>query len=174
MTFQSTPERLAIRNRLVGLFQQVPAEGLVTHDQIARAIGPRVSAPSALKHSAFKVCTDEYGIAFENVRSIGYRRLAPADLSRVGATVRHSIRGKARRGVSKIEAVLSANSNSMSNTEKLAAYTESSLLGMIQASAGHHAARKAHAAADAATQNTWPDRGDIAKSILAGFSAKAA
>lgn len=174
MAFESTPERLAIRNRLVDALLEASTGQVISHDAIARVLGKRTTSPDAIKHAAFKVCEQEHGAAFENVRGVGYRRLKPAELQRVGAATRHSIRGKAKRGSRKIEAVLSANANSMTNGEKKAAYVELGLLGMVKMAAGHAAARKAHSGDVADNQNKPAKPGDIAKSVLAALASRAA
>lgn len=173
MAFESTPERLAIRDRLVTAFVESSIGQVVSHDTIRRVIGARTSSPNAIKNSAFRLCEQEHGIAFENVRGVGYRRLRPAELQRVGAATRHSIRGKAKRGTRKIEAVLSANHNSMTGGDKKAAYVELALLGMVRMAAGHATARRAHAGEAAANQNKPAKPGDIAKAVLAELSQRA-
>lgn len=174
MAYESTPARIAIRDKLVNLFVQVSVEGVVTHEQIAKVIGARTTSPDALKHSAFKIAAEEHGVAFENIRGTGYRRLAAGDIHRVGHHVRHSIRGKARRGSRKMIAVMAANPNSMSNTERLRAHAEIGLMGMIQMAAGRGAAARAYRAAEAADNDRQkpPSHGEIAMAVLSAVHAR--
>ncbi|MBZ9922280.1 hypothetical protein LB579_31890, partial [Mesorhizobium sp. BR1-1-7] len=129
-----------------------------------------------LKHAAFKIAAEEFGIAFENIRGVGYRRLAAGDICRVGSYIRCGIKRKAKRGNRKIVAVMSANPNNMSNGEKMRAYAEIGLLGMIQAAAGRSAANRAYKAAETANESGGkpPSHGEIAMAVLSALTTRRA
>jgi len=168
MAFESTPARLAIRDKLVDAFVHVSVQGLITHQEIAAIIGKKVTSPDALKNSAFKVATEEHGIVFENIRGAGYRRIAAGEVHRVGTQARHRIRGTAKRGTKKILAVLSGNSNSMTNGEKIRAHAEIGTLGMIRMAAGRGAAGRAYREAERAHDKSQkpPAQEDIARAVM--------
>lgn len=173
MAFETTPARVAIRDKLIAALCSVPIEGTITHEQIAKIIGARTTSPDAIKHSAMKVAAEESGAAFENIRGVGYRRLSPNDINRVGRHTRHSIRGKAKRGSRKILAVIQLNSNSMGNAEKIKAHAEIAILGMIGVAAGRSAADRAYKAAGVIDERTHrpPSQREIAESMLSVFRA---
>ncbi len=168
MAFESTPERQAIRDRLVDAFAEVSIQGVITHQQIAAIIGKRTSSPDAIKFAAFKIAAEDHGAVFENIRGTGYRRIAAGEVHRVGSAARVSIRGKAKRGVKKIAAVLASNSNSMTSQDRVKAHAEIGLLGMIRMAAGRGAANRAHAAAEAAQEKRQkpPTQEAIAQAVL--------
>ncbi|WP_065091457.1 hypothetical protein [Rhizobium leucaenae] len=168
MAYESTPERLAIRDKLVDAFLQVSVQGLITHNDIAGIIGKKTTSPEAIKHSAFRIASDDHGVVFENVRGAGYRRIAAGDVHRVGTQTRHSIRGKAKRGSKKITAVLSTNSNSMTNSERIRAYAEVGILGMIRMAAGHNSAEKAYREAERQQEKRQkpPTQEEISRAVL--------
>lgn len=172
MAFESTPARILIRERLVEMLTAVPIGGVVSHAEIAEVIGPKTTSPDAIKHAAFRDCTNAHGAAFESVRGVGYRRLAPADAPRIGRHARHRVRGIAGRGQRKLIAVISANSNAMPNKEKLQAHTEISLLGMIQRAASAASAARAYRAAEAADTKKQkpPNQAEIAAAVMAAIS----
>lgn len=176
MAYESTPERLEIRNRLVDAFLHVSVQGLITHKEIADLLGKKTTSPDAIKHSAFRIASDEHGVVFENIRGTGYRRIAAGDVHRVGTQTRHSIRGKAKRGTKKILAVLSTNSNSMSSGERIKAHAEIGILGMIKMAAGRGAANRAYAEAEKQQDTTHkpPTQEDIARAVLGVLSKRAA
>ncbi|XKM40376.1 hypothetical protein A4U53_031085 [Rhizobium ruizarguesonis] len=176
MAYESTPVRLEIRNKLVDAFLQVSAQGLITHKEIADLIGKKTTSPDAIKHSAFRVASDEHGIVFENIRGTGYRRIAAGDVHRVGTQTRHSIRGKVKRGSKKILAVLSTNSNSMTNGERIKAHAELGILGMIRMAAGRGAAAKAYREAERHEEKYQkpPTQEEISKAVLRALAGKAA
>jgi hypothetical protein len=176
MAYESTPERLEIRNRLVDAFLQVSVQGLITHKEIADLIGKKTTSPDAIKHSAFRVASDEHGIVFENIRGTGYRRIAAGDVHRVGTQTRHSIRGKAKRGTKKILAVLSSNSNSMTNPERIRAHAEVGILGMIRMAAGRGSAAKAYREAERHEEKHQkpPTQEEISRAVMRALVNKAA
>lgn len=176
MAYESTPERLAIRDKLVDAFTKVSVQGMITHHEISKIIGKSTSSPDALKHSAFKIATDDHGIVFENIRGAGYRRIAAGEVHRVGTQTRNFIRGKARRGAKKIVAVLASNSNSMTNPERIRAHAEVGILGMIKMAAGRGAANRAYAEAEREAEKSHkpPAQEDIARAVLGAMSGNAA
>lgn len=171
MAFEPSAVRVTIRDNLVAILAEVPIEGSISHEQIEEIIGPETTSPDAIKYSAFKLAAEDHGAAFENIRGAGYRRLAAADINRLGVHVRHRIRGHARRGSVKIQAVMSNNSNSMTNQERLRAHAEIGLLGIIQMSAGRGAAMRAYKAAEAAdkARQAPPSQGEIASAVMAAM-----
>lgn len=175
MAYESTPERLLIRDNLVDAFLRVSIQGLITHKEIADIIGKKTTSPDAIKHSAFRIASNDHGVVFENIRGTGYRRIAAGEVHRVGTQTRHSIRGKAKRGTQKILAVLSANSNSMSNQERIKAHAEIGILGMIKMAAGRAAAGRAHREAERQdAPHKPPAQEDIARAVLGALGGKAA
>lgn len=150
MAFESTPLRLAIRDKMVEAFLAVSVGGVISHDDIANTIGEDTSSPCAIKHAALRLAASEYGAVFENVRGVGYRRIRAGEIHRVGRSARQSIRNKARRSSGKMVAAMAVNSNSMSNEERLRVHSEVGLLGIIQVSAGSAAANRAYRSAEAA------------------------
>lgn len=176
MAYESTPERLAIRDRLVDAFARVSVQGLITHKEIADIIGKKTTSPDAIKFAAFKIAAEDHGAVFENIRGTGYRRIAAGEAHRIGSTVRVSIRGKAKRGAKKITAVLASNSNTMTNQERIKAHAEIGLLGMIRMAAGRGAAARAHQAAAVADEKRQkpPTQEAIAKAVLGVVRGEAA
>ena len=67
MAFESSAERIAIRDALVAAFAEVPIGSNITHEQIAKVVGPQTSSPSDIKYSAFKLAAEESGVAFESI-----------------------------------------------------------------------------------------------------------
>lgn len=175
MAFESTPERQAIRDRLVDAFAEVSIQGVITHQQIAAIIGKRTSSPDAIKFAAFKIAAEDHGAVFENIRGAGYRRIAAGEVHRVGSAARVSIRGKAKRGAKKIVAVLASKSNSMTNGDRIKAHAEIGLLGMIRMAAGSAAAARAHGEAAKAHDKRQkpPTQEAIARAVLTVRGASA-
>lgn len=171
MAYESTPARMAIRDKLVDKLHAVSAYGMITHEEIAETIGKRTSSPDAIKNAAFRIAASQSGIVFENVRGVGYRRISPGEVHRVGVQARQSIRGKAKRGAHKITAVLSQKSNSMSNGERIKAFAEVGLLGMIKLAAGRGAIKRAEEVAEAAygKKQKPPTQEAIARSVLSAL-----
>lgn len=173
MAFESTAKRIEIRDRLVGAMLAVSIDGMITHEAIATIIGKDTTSPDSLKNAAFRIVAEDSGVVFENVRNVGYKRIHANDAHRIGHHARHYIRNKSRKSARKINSVLAANSNSMGNPEKIRAYAEVALLGVIQMSAGRGAAKRAEdaAAKHFEERQTPPSREEIAKALLATKAA---
>lgn len=168
MAFETTHERLAIRDKLVAALLETPIGATLSHANIAVIIGKKTTSPDAIKYQAINIAAKEHGVVFENVRGEGYRRIEAGEAHRIGVKARSSIRGHARRGCAKITAVLSSNSNSMGTRDKIKAHSELALLGMIRMAAGQASANKAHAEADKAYKRRQkpPTIDAIAKALL--------
>lgn len=168
MAFETTHERLAIRENLVGALLGVPIGETLSHDQITEIIGKKTTSPDAIKYQAINIAVKDHGVVFENVRGEGYRRIEASEVHRVGVAARRSIRGYARRGGTKIMAVLSSNSNSIDSRDKIKAHSELALLGMIRMAAGQTSFKKAQKESEKAyaKRQKPPTVDAIAKALL--------
>lgn len=174
MAYESSPLRAAIRDRLIDELLAVSVEGTITHAQIATIIGARTTSPDAIKHAAFARAANEHGAVFENIRGVGYRRIPASAIPRIGHSARQSIRNKARKSSRKIVSAMAANSNSMTNDDRLKAHAEVSVLGIIQASAGRGAVSRAYSAAQEAHRAEQQTSADLAKAMSAAVLGRVA
>jgi hypothetical protein len=117
--------------RIADLLSAVPRGELITYAGISAAIGRDVRVLRHLIYAAMRVAERESGAVFASERGKGYRRLAPTEIVRIGATARARIRGVARRGKRSISAgVIGANDLGDEDRRKILA--EQSALGLLE------------------------------------------
>lgn len=84
--------------RIADLLAAIPRGETVTFATISSTIGRDINLCRHILYSGLNVAERENGACFASVRSVGYRRLAPEEIVKVGQTARSRIRGYARRG----------------------------------------------------------------------------
>ncbi len=172
MKYESTPERLQARDRIVDLLANTRVEEVATHEAIRKAAS-LAGDLDPLLYSALSIAVKEHAAAFESVRGVGYKRLAPGDIHRVGLRMRHSIRGRARKGQRQIGAVIEAYQGSLTREQKLDAYAELSVLGIIEASASRGASSRARRMHEKAHDDhrAPPSHAELTAALITGLTA---
>ncbi len=156
MAFETTTERMAIRNKLVNELLEVPVGAVITRERIDTVIGANTSSKSAILYSALRTAHREYGAVFTNQFGVGYERTHPRDAAKIGQKARHDIRRKSRVARHKVECLAAENANDMTNDQKLSMQVEIGLLGLIEAASGHGSAKRAMRAAEEADKEGRP------------------
>lgn len=121
-----SPDVQALTDRLAA----VPIGETVDYAALSAVIGRDIREVRYLVLAAMRKAIKDHGAAFANERKVGYRRLAPGEASKVGATARARIRRTARKSFKTISAMV-AGANDMDDAARLAASREQSTLGLI-------------------------------------------
>lgn len=145
----TNPEHAAIIDRLAGLLAELSIGGVLPYSAAADAADGRdVRGPHRyLLEAAREKAEKRLGCLFECVRSIGIKRLAPADSPEVGLAALRRSRKAAKRGLARLSR-LSANSLSEGEQRRVIAYK--SMLGAVALIADGNKARTVAAVADPA------------------------
>jgi hypothetical protein len=119
---------------------------IVTYKQLSEAIGRDIMGCRWLLYSALHVIERESGAVFATERRIGYRRLAPEEIVKIGQTARAHIRRTARAGARTISAGV-AGANDLTPEMARQILAEQSALGLLE-----HVARDRNLPAVAETE----------------------
>jgi hypothetical protein len=116
---------------LADLLAACPFGETLTFDDFSKAIGRNINVCRYLLYRAIFVVERENGAVFASVRRVGYKRVVPDDLHKIGQTARARIRSQARRGFRTISNGL-AKANDISPPALREALREQSILGLIE------------------------------------------
>lgn len=117
--------------RIIDTLKAVPRGGTISLATISAAIGRDVGTCRHYLYSAFKHVEAENGAVFASVRGIGYRRMQPDEIVKIGQTARSRIRRTARRGIKSMTAGI-AGANDLSDIDKRKVLAEQSSLGLLE------------------------------------------
>lgn len=116
---------------IVDLLLACPYGGTVTLSSVSNVIGRSIGANRHLLYSAIRIVERDIGAVFSSVRGVGYRRIQPDELHKVGQTARARIRSQARRGFRTISNGL-AKANNIAPPALREALREQSVLGLVE------------------------------------------
>lgn len=117
--------------RCADLLAATPRGETVSFATVTATIGRDINRCRHVLHTALRVAERETGACFASVRGVGYRRLAPEEIVKVGQTARARIRGYARRGRRTIQAGLAGANDLTPETQRQTA-AELSSLGLLE------------------------------------------
>jgi len=117
--------------RAADLFASIPRGDVVSLDALSAAIGRDAKRCRHILYRAMRVAERESGAVFASERGIGYRRLAPDEIVKIGQTARSRIRSSARRGRRSIQAGI-AGANDISPNSQRQVSAELSALGLLE------------------------------------------
>lgn len=123
-----SPTTAALRAALV----EVPLDATVTFAALTAAVGLDVTkAARSNLSSARHIALREDGVAFQSIRRVGLKRIAPDQAPEIGKATRAKIRRSARRGLRTMKLVVGA-SNGLSPEAQRALTAEYASLGLIE------------------------------------------
>jgi hypothetical protein len=128
--FELSPDTRALADRLA----TVAYDAMITHDDLSRVIGRKISTCRHLLYAAMRLVRKEQGAIFASVRGVGYKRLTVAEAPSIGHTARKRIRAQSRRATRNISVMLS-KPNDVPNGVLLKANRELSVLGLLEIAA---------------------------------------
>lgn len=117
--------------RIIDRLKSVPRGGEITLAAISQTIGRDIANCRHLMYSAFRHVEAESGAVFASVRGVGYRRMQPDEIVKIGQTARSRIRRTARRGIKTMSAGV-AGANDLSDADKRKVLAEQSSLGLLE------------------------------------------
>lgn len=130
MSFNTSPERLDLVDKIVKFLREIPQGGTFTYIDLHGATGARASKDRVLIYRAMKRVNDIDGAVFMNMFGVGYKRAEPESIHLVGVHARGCIRRKAKRTGKRMRNAVT-KSNSVDPKTNLIIGTEIALLGLI-------------------------------------------
>ena len=140
--FRATSENEVDISRLVERLRAVPIGGTATHAELSAAIGRDIRPRRYLLMRALQRLNAEFGLVFESVRSLGYKRLPIDAVHTVGHRARRAIRRKAGTASKRMASALNKTNDAPPGTV-LQVNRELSVLGLVRTMARDPIAGKA-------------------------------
>lgn len=134
MNYTASAENIKARAELIEAMKNTPIGGVLTLKTISEVLGGDINAKRHVLQAARSEATEEYGLVFESVYRVGYKRLPTENLPVVAERARSSIRSKARRAIKSIEGGVK-HANDVPRAVRRRLFGELSVLGTIQAAA---------------------------------------
>jgi hypothetical protein len=103
----------------------------IKFDELSKAIGRDIQVCRHLLYRAIYIVERDNGAVFASIRRVGYKRVVPDDLHKIGQTARARIRSQARRGFRTISNGI-AKANDISPPALREALREQSILGLVE------------------------------------------
>lgn len=128
---ESSPYRQFLIGQIMDLFRQAAENETVTHETIGAVIGhdTRKTTGQSLVQAARHRILKESQIVMGSVRGVGWKRLAPEEITKIGPATVRTARRATSRGIANL---MCAEFDRLSNEDKIKHSTSMSILGAMQ------------------------------------------